>query len=85
MVFRNADGTTAVQAAKRGPKFKFTTKHELTLLMYTEFCWERSIPKMQDMLKAEVVEYMEMEGIANTFKNHEPSKYFTYISLKQYN
>ena len=59
---------------KRGWKYKFSTEDELKFVSFTEFCWEVSIPKTMDMLKADIVHYLEYCGLQNTFKNGEPSK-----------
>ena len=59
---------------KRGPKFKFSTKDELHLVAYTNYCWEQNAPRTQEMLKPEIVHYMQVQRITNTFKHGEPGK-----------
>ena len=61
---------------KRGCKYKFSTMDELKLVKYTEFCWEMNVPKTIEMLKPEVVHYLQFCGLPYTFKNGEPSDYF---------
>ena len=60
------------QKPKRGPQFKLSTEDELHLVTYTNFCWERNIPKTEQLLGPEIVHYLDVEGKPNKFKNQTP-------------
>ena len=60
---------------KHGPQYKFSTKDELQLVAFTNYCWERNVPKTEEMLRPEIVHYMYTEGIQNRFKHKTPGNY----------
>ena len=62
----------ALTKPKRGPKYKFSTKQELELLAYTQYCWERNFPKTEAMLTTEIPYYLELENAENRFKGGKP-------------
>ena len=70
---------------KRGRKFAFSMKDEIEMVDYTNFCWERNIPKTEDMLKPDVTYYLDVESMENRFKTGEPGIFSIYYlaSLKE--
>ena len=63
-----------VKKPKRGPAYKLSTEDELYLVEYTNFCWDRNIPKTEDMLSPEICHYLDVEGNQNKFKHQKPGK-----------
>ena len=57
---------------KRGPKFQMSTESELELVSSTNYCWERNVPRTQEMLKSEICHYLDVEGFENRFKHGIP-------------
>ena len=54
---------------KHGPKFKLSTRDELQLVDYMNYCWEWNYPRTEAMLKLEIPHYMEVCDIPNNFKH----------------
>ena len=60
---------------KCGRHYKLSTEDELKLVDYMQFCWEMSVPRTMEMLKPDIVHYLQFCRLPNTFKNGEPSNY----------
>ena len=57
---------------KQGPKFKISLEEEKQMVDYLADCWNKGDPRTQLQFGAEIVHFLEVYGLENTFRRGIP-------------